>query len=43
MEPGDLAYVIIRLCESFVYADVLTGVDEPDPAKSRQAIAALLS
>jgi AcrR family transcriptional regulator len=41
MEPDDLAYVIVRLAESFTYTDVITG-EQPDPDKARQAIAALL-
>jgi AcrR family transcriptional regulator len=41
MEPGDLAYVIVRLAESFTYTDVIAG-GQPDPDKARRAIAALL-
>ncbi len=41
MEPDDLAYVIVRLAEAFTYTDVITGA-QPDPAKARQAIVALL-
>ena len=41
MEPDDLAYVILRLGESFTYTDVIAG-GQPDPDKARQAIAALL-
>jgi hypothetical protein len=41
MEPDDLAYVIVRLAESFTYTDVITG-EQPDPDKARRAIAALL-
>jgi AcrR family transcriptional regulator len=41
MEPDDLAYVIVRLAESFTYTDVITG-GHPAPDKARQAIAALL-
>ncbi|MDX6615368.1 MAG: hypothetical protein QOD60_459 [Solirubrobacterales bacterium] len=41
MEVHDLAYVIVRLGESFVYSDVITG-GEPDPEKAEQATAALL-
>ncbi len=37
----DLAYLILRITESFVYADAIAGVT-PDPAKVRQAIRALL-
>jgi AcrR family transcriptional regulator len=38
----DLAYVIVRIAESFVYSDVIAGV-EPNAAKAETAIAALLS
>jgi AcrR family transcriptional regulator len=41
MEPDDLAYVILRLAESFTYTDVIAG-GQPDPDKARQAIGALL-
>jgi AcrR family transcriptional regulator len=41
MEVHDLAYVVVRLGESFVYSDVITG-GEPDPTKAEQATAALL-
>jgi len=37
----DLAYLILRITETFVYADAIAGVT-PDPAKVRQAIGALL-
>ena len=37
----DLAYLVLRITETFVYADAIAGVT-PDPAKVRQAIAALL-
>lgn len=37
----DLAYVTVRLAESFSYADVIAG-GTADPGKARQAIAALL-
>lgn len=37
----DLAYVTVRLAESFFYTDVIVGGD-PDPGKARSAIAALL-
>lgn len=42
MELDDLAYAITRIGESFCYTDVITG-EQPDPAKARNAIAALLS
>ena len=41
MASGDLAYLIVRIMESFVYADMITG-DEPDAAKVETAVAALL-
>ena len=41
MNSGDLAYLTVRIIESFVYADMITG-EEPDAGKVRQAIAALL-
>jgi AcrR family transcriptional regulator len=37
----DLAYLILRITESFIYTDLITGVP-PDAAKARTAIAALL-
>jgi AcrR family transcriptional regulator len=37
----DLAYVIVRIVESFIYADVITG-EQIDVAGVEQAIAALL-
>jgi AcrR family transcriptional regulator len=37
----DLAYLIVRIVESFLYADIITG-EQPDIAKSEQAITALL-
>ena len=37
----DLAYVIVRIVESFLYADIITG-EQPDTAKVEQAIGALL-
>ncbi|WP_033290371.1 QsdR family transcriptional regulator [Amycolatopsis jejuensis] len=41
MALHDLAYLIVRIIESFVYADMIIG-EEPDPDKVRAAIAALL-
>ncbi|MCX5193101.1 QsdR family transcriptional regulator [Streptomyces sp. NBC_00249] len=41
MELPDLAYVITRIGESFVHADLITG-DEPDATKPAAAVAALL-
>ena len=37
----DLAYIVRRICESFVYADMITG-ESPDAAKVEQAVKALL-
>lgn len=41
MNLHDLAYLIVRIIESFTYADIITG-DDPDSAKVAAAIAALL-
>ncbi len=41
MDVHDLAYLIVRVIESFTYADIITG-EEPDPAKVEETIAALL-
>lgn len=38
----DLAYVIVRIGEGFIYTDLITG-DAPDADKAEQAIAALLT
>lgn len=38
----DLAYLLVRIGESFLYTDVITG-DDPDPAKAHAAVTALLS
>jgi AcrR family transcriptional regulator len=37
----DLAFLIVRICESFIYSDLITG-EPPNAAKVRQAITALL-
>lgn len=37
----DLAYLTLRITETFVYADTIAG-ETPDPAKVREAIRALL-
>lgn len=37
----DLAYLVIRIAESFIYTDLITG-DEPDATKAEIAVAALL-
>ncbi len=37
----DLAYLVLRITETFVYSDVIAGVT-PDPATVRTAIGALL-
>lgn len=41
MDPHDLAYLIVRIGESFSYADIITG-EEPDATKVGVAVAALL-
>ncbi|MFE3059785.1 QsdR family transcriptional regulator [Nocardia sp. NPDC059239] len=41
MSAHDLAYLIARIGESFIYADLITG-DDPDAAKAAIAVAALL-
>ncbi|MGV0811008.1 QsdR family transcriptional regulator [Mycolicibacterium boenickei] len=41
MSAHDLAYLIARITESFVYADIITG-EQPDAAKAAIAVAALL-
>ncbi|MFB7090336.1 QsdR family transcriptional regulator [Streptomyces sp. NPDC056296] len=42
MDLHDLAYLIVRIIESFIYADIITG-EEPDSTKVGAAIAALLT
>lgn len=37
----DLAYLVVRIAETFIYSNIVAG-ETPDPAKVRQAIAALL-
>lgn len=41
MSLHDLAYLIVRIIESFIYSDLLIG-EAPDAGKVRTAIAALL-
>lgn len=41
MPLPDLAYLVVRIVESFVYADLITG-QQPDASKAELAIAALL-
>jgi AcrR family transcriptional regulator len=41
LPPRDLAYLIVRIVESFLYADIITG-EQLDIAKAEQAITALL-
>ncbi|HWJ09352.1 MAG TPA: QsdR family transcriptional regulator [Nocardioides sp.] len=41
MPVHDLAYLIVRISETFVYADVIAG-ETPDPERVRQALTALL-
>src|SRR5262249_34952802 len=42
MPIHDLAYLVIRVGESFIYTDLITGGD-PDSGKARTALLALLS
>ncbi|TNM39841.1 helix-turn-helix transcriptional regulator [Nocardioides albidus] len=37
----DTAYLLVRISETYVYADVIAG-ETPDPKKLRQAVAAIL-
>jgi AcrR family transcriptional regulator len=39
---ADLAYLLVRIGESFIYTDVITG-EEPDASKAHAAVTALLS
>jgi AcrR family transcriptional regulator len=41
MRLHDLAYLVVRIMESFIYADIITG-DDPDSTKVEAAVAALL-
>jgi AcrR family transcriptional regulator len=41
LSPHDLAYLIVRIVESFLYADIITG-EKHDTAKAALAITALL-
>ncbi|GGR50745.1 AcrR family transcriptional regulator [Nocardioides luteus] len=41
MDPPDMAYLLVRVVETFLYTDMITG-ERADPAKVGQAIAALL-
>jgi AcrR family transcriptional regulator len=41
MASDDLAYLIVRVIESFIYSDLITG-DDPDAGTAGLAIAALL-
>jgi Tetracyclin repressor-like, C-terminal domain len=42
MPIHDLAYLVIRIGESFIYTDLITG-GNPDSGKARTALLALLS
>lgn len=42
LDFADLAYIVVRIGESFTYIDMITG-GEPDPAKIGHAIKALLA
>jgi AcrR family transcriptional regulator len=41
LPPEDLAYLIVRICESFLFTDIITG-EKPAPDKAAQAVRALL-
>lgn len=41
MDPDTLAYVVVRIGESFIYSDVITG-EEPDLHKAVEAVSVLL-
>lgn len=41
LPPHDLAYLVVRIAESFIYTDIITG-EEPDADKAQEAVAALL-
>ncbi|GAA1253921.1 QsdR family transcriptional regulator [Prauserella halophila] len=41
LDLPDMAYLVVRIIESFIYADIITGA-EPDPVRARQAVATLL-
>lgn len=38
---SDLAYLVVRIAESFIYTDIITG-GRPDADKAREAVAVLL-
>ena len=42
LEPGDLAYVIVRVSESFIWRKFITG-DEPDLDKASDVVRVLLA
>jgi len=41
MDLTDLAYIVVRIAESFIYADLIAG-EEPDSSKVQLAVAAVL-
>jgi AcrR family transcriptional regulator len=41
LDPETLAYVVVRIGESFIYSDVITG-EEPDLQKAVEAVGVLL-
>lgn len=41
LPPRDLAYLIVRIIESFLYADIITG-EQLDTAQAERAVTALL-
>lgn len=42
LDPADLAYVIVRVSESFIWREFITG-DEPDMAKASDVVRVLLT
>ncbi|TCP41223.1 TetR family transcriptional regulator [Tamaricihabitans halophyticus] len=41
LDLPDMAYLLVRVAESYIYADIIIGA-EPDPTKVYQAVATLL-
>jgi AcrR family transcriptional regulator len=41
LDVHDLAYLVVRIAESFIYTDLIAG-EQPDAAKAETAVAALL-
>ena len=42
VDPGDLAYVMVRIAESFIWREFITG-EEPDLSKAGDIVRILLS